>query len=401
MRGDGQKKIWDWPGSWPHPLNDLSDEELLQLSDDDLLQMITDNYEAQWQATGGNILYLSPGDPAMWKDWIRIQAMYVIRRRLGLKPLKVTGYPDMIRRPRCAKGITAEMIGSLGYVRLYKLAYPAFLRFRKEKNAPRLKLRVGIASPFDWAALTNNYMRHIGGFTQATVNEIKGILEFVEESGGDRQDLLFSYETPFGLIITAVARRFGRGEKVAAYFARILNDVLKQLPANIRLGLHPCWGDYNQNSLIEGILVWFAELLGLCTHNWLKPQKKAMQLAHELQSPMAITILLNALQEVAGDQLDAVLLPLAAGTTEPSSNPLWYIALQKLIRLQHVRYIAGMCHGKLNQFQAVRVRTAAELGGNIEFDGFGSTCGLARMTLEQACYVVDIGVRLCEFERLQ
>ncbi|HEX6258810.1 MAG TPA: hypothetical protein VFZ48_04995 [Candidatus Saccharimonadales bacterium] len=386
MTAEQVKGCWSWPGSWPHEANRQPREVLMNLSSDELRAMIRDNFRSQWEATKGRIKYLSPGDPGEWSVWIMMPALYRVRPRLGLPHTEIEGYADMLRRPRSAAHITANDIGQLGYAYLYRIAYEEFLKFREEQGATHLKLRVGLASPFDWGMLVNCYAVGLDGFTEALVREIKEILSFAST-----QDLLLSWESPFGQIATAMTRVFGLGGVVARYCARILQDVLQRLPNDVQIGLHPCWGDYDNNSLIEGLFTWAAQKLGLKS-----PHKFVMWLARVLQSPKAIAIFVNPLQEVAGERLKEVLLCLAAGTAEPSDLPRRYRGMRKLKQLAWVTYVAGFCHRSLSKKKALAVRRAAVWGSGIRFTHFGSTCGLARMSEEDARHVVGIGCYLCE-----
>ncbi|HET9411626.1 MAG TPA: hypothetical protein VFO38_02160 [Candidatus Saccharimonadales bacterium] len=388
-------KVFSWPGSWPNEVNDLPDLELLALTDDQLREMIHQNMRAQWHATGGRVNYLSAGDPAMWRDWIRMQALYTVRTSLGMQPLVVEGYADMLRRLRSAAHITAKDIGPLGYVRLTRIAYEVFLGFRRElgEEGAHLRLRVGMASPFDWGALVNNYVVGLDGFVQAWVNEVKEILEFV-----DPNDIILSYESPFGQIVTALARLVGLGHKFAHYSAGILQKVLAELPPNIHLSLHPCWGDYQSASMIEGLLLWLVDLVFGRRAPRMKAKwcARAMKLAAKIQSTKAIATFVNPLQRVAGTRLKEVLLNIAAGSAPLSQKSSAYFGLRWLVLWHGVEYIAGICRVGQSFQEVQQVRRLIEHIIGYNFDGFGPTCGLARCTEDEAHKVVRQARRLCD-----
>lgn len=390
-----KRKVFSWPGSWPNEVNSLPDLELLEITDDQLREMIYQNMRAQWHVTGGRINYLSAGDPAMWRDWIRIQALYTVRMSLGMQPLVVEGYADMLRRPRSAAHITAEDIGPLGYVRLTRIAYEVFTEFRRElgDEGAHLRLRVGMASPFDWGALVNNYVVGLDGFVQAWVNEVKEILESV-----DPNDIILSYESPFGQIVTALARLVGLEHKFARYSAGILQKVLAELPPDIHLSLHPCWGDYQNASMIEGLLLWLVELVFGRRAPRMKAKwcARAMKLAAKIQSTKAIATFVNPLQEVAGSRLKEVLLNIAAGSALLSQEPKAYLGLRWLIYKSGVEYIAGICRVGQSFREVRQVRWMIEHMIHYHFDGFGPTCGLARCTEDEAHKVVQQALRLCD-----
>jgi hypothetical protein len=380
-----------WPGSWQFEENNHTDAELIALFDDEelLRTMIRRAFQEVWDATDGHVLYLSAGDPLVFKDWIRIWAQRVIRERLGLAPLEVQGYDNILKLPKSAKGITAKQIGDLGYARLAKIAYEEFLAFRDKVNAPHLKLRIGIAAPFDLAMLVDGFAFHIDGFIDAVANEINAILEFV-----DVDNVLFGWESPFGQILTAA---FGPlGGLFARHSARQLQEVLDRVNKHIHLALHGCWGDFNGDSLIEGLLAHFVKKYLADRPFW---RRRAANTARRMQSTRAAAKFANALQVAADSQMDEVQLPLAAGGAIPSEEPRHYRGLRTLKRLEGVHYIAGLCHKQLDDASARRVRNAASVGGNIIFDGFGPTCGLARTPKEKALLIIGQALHLCGYRR--
>lgn len=242
----------------------------------------------------------------------------------------------------------------LDYVEAFRASWPAFQAAR-----PRLpvgtRLQVGIPGVLDLAMSTFGFdptkaLRNTGPFRDATVRELTVI---ADQAGSD---VVFQIEIPIelGMLhrVPSQAQAIGAAAKL---IAKEVATTVSRGPLDAHYGLHLCYGDLNNRSMIT---------------------------SDDLRPTVALT---NALVKAWPPRrpLEFVHLPFAHGEDPAPTDPEVYAPLGDLAVSPTTRVIAGFVHEKNSEEESRRLLETIEGAARRQVD-VAAACGLGRRDRDQA-----------------
>ena len=138
---------------------------------------------------------------------------------------------------------------NMGYLRAYEQSRVAVKTAVAQHDIEHLPFQSGVASGFDLALFSLGFwgaLRHRDAFNAATAREITGIKA---QAGGD---VVFQIEVPAELVMVTRSPAVLRAP-VAALMGRLTTELARQTPAGTRFGIHLCYGDLGNHSLVTGL----------------------------------------------------------------------------------------------------------------------------------------------------
>lgn len=315
---------------------------------------------------GNQLIALPDGETGVRRGWVQ-----AIINRLSTNPavyLKKPGgwtsYEDMPRyRVRRGRRIDPASL-DLGYLSAYQQTRPAIEAAAAQRNIVSLPLQVGMASAFDLALFSLGFvgaLRHREAFNEAAARELDAII------AGGAKDVVFQIEIPAEVVM--VVRTPGVLQAaVARWMGRMAVEVPQRAPAGTRFGIHLCYGDLENHSLVTNLLDCSA----------------AVKLANSIVA-----------QWPSRTVLEYVHIPFAAGEQPPPSSSSYYVPLGKLKLPSATRLVAGFVHEMLSEQQLDAILRTIESASRHRVD-IAAACGLGRRQQPVARAIMRASRNLCE-----
>lgn len=315
-----------------------------------------------YERIGPRLRTVPDGETGDRQDWIQ-GLIESFRQHSKLEPARPGDWSDYDKTPtfrvRRGEKLTSRDL-DLGYLRHFEASWPAFAARRTDGQ----RFQVGVPGDLDLSFFTFGNpvraLRHRAAFRNATLRDVRAI----HARAGD--DVVYQLEVPFELIgltfMPAVA-----GRVAAAFFARVIADLVRRAPEGSRWGIHLCLGDMNHRSMGRlkdvGPIVWQANAI---IDRW-----------------------------PAGRVLDFIHAPLAAGIEPPPLEPEFYAPLRDLRLPEETRFIAGFVHEErtFTEQQKLLGELDALLGRPVDV---ACSCGLGRRSREDAVRTIDLAVALAD-----
>ena len=215
---------------------------------------------------GEALLRLPDGEPGPRRGWIFYQrSMFTHNRYLDVPKSAGTGRPDILAPRVLRAGVRAEEIEfpELGYAREARTSYEWFVRARREGRIPaHLRFQVSLPTPFACLAV---------GLEPAAIPQVEpayeaAMLREVARICADipHADLAIQWDICIEMIVfdgrSPFLGEFNHAEQVGR-----LRRLTGVVPADVHLGVHLCYGDYDGKHVIEPIdgtkLTEFANLI--------------------------------------------------------------------------------------------------------------------------------------------
>jgi len=198
-----------------------------------------------------------------------------------------------------------------GWLDYFKASYPVFRELREKFGLPDLKFQVGLptglGSTFAMLGPVGG-LRYAPAFNRRLAWEANEMLRIA-----DKGDLLFQLEVPGELKLAYVAPKIFTG-----FALRTVIGLVKLLEPEAPIGVHFCFGDFNNKALIENAsldrLVHFSNTL---VRQW--PRSHELAFLH---------------------------YPLAEADEPPPVDRAFYEPLRNLIIPEGTRFVAGFVHEK-------------------------------------------------------
>lgn len=243
---------------------------------------------------------------------------------------------------------------SLGYDTFARRSWPHFARL-KSSTQHDLRMQVGLPTGLGVAASVlspTRALRFAPAFAVCVAREAQNTVSAI-----GAENLLFQVEAPAEVVMAhrtpRLAWRLAQGPVI---------DLLRQLPDQVPIGLHLCYGDLNNNAAItpQGFerLIGFAQAL---LRRW--PQSHTLAYIH---------------------------LPFAAGSSPSPTDAAAYRALSRLELPAGARLVAGFVHERstLAGLETLLATIEAMRGARVDV---ATACGLGRRSPE----IADELIRRC------
>lgn len=332
--------------------------------------MSTSHEAMQTMATAaGSLLKSLPDGEVDRQNWI-LTTINSLRDHPDLRQIKKgdwINYKDD-EKFRIKKGhkIDPESI-YFGYAKAAEVSYPDFEKLREDiPDLAKTDFQVGLGSDLDMAFFSFGPLRAFTMrdlFRAGLVHEVGKVL-----SKTGTKDVVFQFEMPVETVLTTVMPG-PLGRLVGRFMARGAAKTARHLPLGLRFGLHLCYGDLGNKSLV-------------------KPRSAA-----------GLVRLTNALAKAwpADHPLEYVHLPLAFGDVPPVTDEKFYRPLAKLRLPESIRLIAGIAHEDQPLEEQLKVREIIERHAGRQVD-IASACGLGRRDAPTAKAALDRAVELAKAE---
>lgn len=263
-----------------------------------------------------------------------------------------------IRRGQRLYGATLDF----GHIEATTDSLPGFEELKSEYEQPDLTFQQGVPGDFDLAMFAfgpAGALRHRRPFTEATLNEIRGVRAI---SG---PNTLFQIEVPTELVLLAKApARLRPG--LAKLLARSVTGLAAASPAGTRFAVHLCVGDMNHRAF--GTMTDVSPLVLLSnaiTATW--PADKALEVMHA---------------------------PFAAADQPATTDPGYYAPLANLRLPSEVRFAAGFAHEGQDIAEQRQIRDRIEQLTSRQVM-IASACGLGRRDEQAARANLERTAELC------
>lgn len=249
-----------------------------------------------------------------------------------------------------AKDLAAHL--DLGWSTFARQSYPLFKQQVKESGRTDLRFQVGLPTAMGMTfglMSPPNALRFAKAFNERLAHEANEILDFTD---GDVQ---FQLEVPGELAMAYKLPKFAVGLSL-----RTVLGLVKQIRPEAPFGLHLCFGDLNNKSLI-------------------KPPSldKMVNFTNQLIAKWPKT-----------HELNYVHVPLAEAKEPPPIEASWYAPLANLNLPPNVRFVAGFVHDKRSMEEHQQILKILEA---LRPDGvdIASSCGLGRRDRATAEKILD------------
>jgi len=317
-------------------------------------------------ALGPELIAIPDGETGVRKSWVaNIVNSLSDNPAVELKKAgDWTSYDDRpVYKLRAGKRLEPASL-ELGYHQAYLDSQPvvtAAIERHGLSTAP--PFQVGIASPFDLALFSLGLpgaLRHRSGFTGAAVREIRAIRTAA------RDGVLFQIELPAELVFVARSVPVVRGV-VAKWMACMAVEVPRATPAGTHYGIHLCYGDLGNRSLVSGL--------------------------HDCSAAVALANAIVA-QWPETAHLDYIHIPFAAGERPPATWAAYYEPLRRLRLPSNTRLVAGFVHEALTGAQEAAILKLIDDASRRRVD-VAAACGLGRRDVAVARTIMDSSRTLC------
>jgi len=228
------------------------------------------------------------------------------------------------------------------WVDYFQSSYPIFKRLEKERDLDGLRFQVGLPTGIGMTfgmMSPPNALRYAGAFSRRMAWEANRILDLSPD-----RDLLFQLEVPGEL---ALAHKLPKA--LSGLASRSVIGLLEQVRPEVPFGVHLCFGDLNNEALIDA-----------------KTLDKAVAFANGLLDRWPVS-----------HRLAYVHFPLAEAAQPPPMDEAYYAPLGDLVLPKGVRFVAGFVHEELDDGELRRLLEIVERVRGESVD-VASSCGLGR-----------------------
>jgi hypothetical protein len=252
---------------------------------------------------------------------------------------------------------------ALGYIDDFRRTYKSFRTLREKHGLPELRYQVGIPGPLNIPFLglrAREAWRLLGIFRDRLADECQQIWN------ASQHDLVFQLE----LVVETcgyIKSPWPLNRLFFGWARRHLRQFVERLPPAAPIGLHFCYGDLANRSLVKP---------NTCQH--------------------VVTAINQVLRSwPSSHQLAYVHLPLAMGHQPAPLQDRYYQPLSHLELPPHIPLAAGFVHEARAWDELLRTRAQIErqLGRDCTIS---MACGLGRRPLAVARNLVETAVRLCK-----
>ncbi|MFN2112817.1 MAG: hypothetical protein ACK2TT_06840 [Anaerolineales bacterium] len=236
--------------------------------------------------------------------------------------------------------------------------YPVFKKLRKEYNLPELKFQVGIPTGLGGtfpAMKPLDSLRYASAFNRRMAYEVNEMQKLA-----DPDDLLLQVEVPAELAFAYQLPDF-----LVNFSLRTVLDLVKRIEPRSAFGIHLCFGDLNNEALInppnlERMVLFSNQLV----KKW--PASHALSYIH---------------------------YPLAEAADPPPLDVEYYQQLAGIKLPPGVRFIAGFIHEKRSEAEHKHILQAIEGACGTSVD-LACSCGLGRRTAAVADQLLELSHQL-------
>lgn len=188
------------------------------------------------------------GETGERANWVLSQLPHLqsVDGLLDAPPEALAG--DQLPKLRVADGVTIETIdfGDLGYARAYAASYQTFRRLRDEHVIPA-GTRFQVQYPTPMAVLagtirTEDQERILPGYERALFDDLAHLVDKLPHD-----DLQVQWD----VAVEMVAIERAGAAPVTEELTRRLARCVDQVPGEVPVGLHLCYGDYKHRHVIE------------------------------------------------------------------------------------------------------------------------------------------------------
>jgi hypothetical protein len=322
--------------------------------------------ELALEALGPELLAIPDGETGERKAWVA-NIVNGLATNPAVKLKKAGGWTSYDDRPvfklRRGQSLTADSL-ELGYHQAYLDSQPVVAAALRDHGLSTPPFQVGIASPFDLALFSLGpigALRHRAGFTGAAVREVAAV------TAEARDDVVFQVELPAELVFVVRSPALVR-KTVARWMGRMATEVPRAVPAGARFGIHLCYGDLGNRSLVKG----------------LRDCSAAVELANAITSKWPGAV-----------HLDYVHIPFAAGDEPPTTDRAYYAPLRRLRLPARTRLVAGFVHEALSPAQKATILGLIDEASGRSVD-VAAACGLGRRDAAVARSIMESSAVLCQ-----
>lgn len=248
-----------------------------------------------------------------------------------------------------------EMVPHLafGWNDAARSSYPLFKKVRDDAGRPDLRFQVGLPTGIGAAfgiLGPVNAMRYGKAFNARLATEANDILSFT-----DPGDVVFQVEVPGELALA-----YKLPKPLVSIATKKVIDLVERIDVGAPLGLHLCFGDLNNEALINAPSL-----------------DKAVTFTNDLVRRWP-----------AKHPLAYVHFPLAEASDPPSLERSFYAPLGKIELPPTTRFVAGFVHDKRTESELREIRSHVESarGGPVDV---ACSCGLGRRDSDTAISLIE------------